>query len=195
LHSLVSLAVPLAVLLLASQLDRADLFRLVPVLIAIGAVSGLVGLLQAIGTHSRLLDPYGSGVDGGAGGLFANRNHAALMLAMLFPMLAAWLRAERGDAARYKFKVWGALTMAAVLCPLILVTGSRSGLLLAGFGLISATVILGHGGSAGTRLPAPRHALKIVAALVGLIILGAATVYFSRAEAVVRLFDSARRCC
>ncbi|MGK9626100.1 hypothetical protein O6382_24745, partial [Salmonella enterica subsp. enterica] len=47
LHGLVSLAVPLAVLLLASQLERTDLFRLLPLVIAIGAASGLVGLLQA----------------------------------------------------------------------------------------------------------------------------------------------------
>lgn len=192
LHSLVSLAVPLAVLLLASQLDRTDLFRLVPVVIAVGVLSGLFGLLQAIGTQSRLLDPYGNGVDGGAGGLFANRNHAALLLATLFPMLAAWVQTSSGDPSRHAVRVWGALAVAAVLCPLILVTGSRSGLLLALFGLAGAGLIIAYGGFSKAIPRVRRRALLIAAALVGgLLVLGFVTFYFARAEAIVRLFDRA----
>lgn len=191
LHSLVSLAVPLAVLLLASQLDRADLFRLLPLVIVIGAVSGLFGLLQAIGSQSRLLDPYGTAADGGAGGLFANRNHAALLLAILFPMLAAWVRAGNGDSARYGLRVWGALAMAAVLCPLVLVTGSRSGLLLSLVGLTGAATIIAFGGIAGSIPRARRRALLIAAGTIfGLLVLGFVTIYFARAEAVMRLFAS-----
>ena len=189
LHGLVSLAVPLAVLLLASRLDRADLFRLLPLVIAIGAASGLFGLMQAIVSRGGLLDPYGTAADGGAGGLFANRNHAALLLAILFPMLAAWIRAGGGDPARQGLRLWGALAMAAVLCPLVLVTGSRSGLLLALFGLAGAGLILLYGGIGGSIPHARRRALSIATvAIGGLLVLGFATFYFARAEAIERLF-------
>ncbi len=192
LQSLVSLAVPLAVLLLASQLDRTDLFRLVSVVIVIGAASGLFGLLQAIGSQSRLLDPYGVGADGGVGGLFANRNHAALLLAILFPMLAAWVRTGSGNPAQYKLRLWGALALAAVLCPLVLVTGSRSGLLLSLVGVAGAVPIIAYGVAAGSMLRARRRTLFIAGATIaGLLVLGFMTFYFARAEAIVRLFDKA----
>ncbi|MBD8552707.1 O-antigen ligase family protein [Sphingomonas sp. CFBP 8764] len=189
-QGLVSLAVPLAVLSLASQLDRTDLFRLVPLVIVIGAASGLFGLLQAIGSQSRLLDPYGTAADGGAGGLFANRNHAALLLAVLFPMLAAWVRTGSGQPRQYKMRVWGALALAAVLCPLILVTGSRTGLLLSLIGMAGAVAILVCGGVAGSILRTRRRTLAITAVtIVGLLVLGFVTFYFARAEAIIRLFD------
>lgn len=191
-HSLVSLAVPLAVLLLAAQLNRNNLLRLLPVAIAIGALSGLVGLLQAIGTQGRLLDPYNLGFERGAGGLFANRNHAALMLAMMFPMLAAWVKTESGNPSRHRIKAWGAMIGAAILCPLILVTGSRSGLFLGTVGLISAALIVGNGGSERAIARARPRTLMIAAGVfVGVVVLGLITFYFARAEAVVRLFDTA----
>lgn len=79
--------------------------------------------------------------------------------------------------------------MAAVLCPLILVTGSRSGLLLALFGLAGAGLILVRGGIGGSIPRARRRALSIAAiAIGGLLVLGFATFYFARAEAIERLF-------
>ena len=47
-HALSSLLAPLAVVLLGIQLSRDDLYRLLPLLIALGAISGLFGLLQAL---------------------------------------------------------------------------------------------------------------------------------------------------
>lgn len=83
----------------------------------------------------------------------------------------------------------GGLATAAVLCPLILVTGSRSGLLLALFGLGGAVLILAYGGIAGSLPRMRRRNLAITAiAIGGLLVLGFATFYFARAEAIERLF-------
>ena len=79
-----SLFVPLAVLSLGVQLSREERFKLLPIVIGLGLISGLVGLLQVIGDPSGPLYLYMVTNNGSAAGLFANRNHQAILLAMLF---------------------------------------------------------------------------------------------------------------
>jgi O-antigen ligase len=192
MHSVASMLVPTAVFLLGVQLSRDDLYRLLPVLIALGAISGLLGLLQVIGGAESPFYFYRITNDGSAVGLFANRNHAAVLLACLLPMLAVFASNANGSADEKYSRQLFAAAIAIVLVPLILVTGSRSGLLIALFGLLSALLLYRRPafGATATRRKV-RSPIKAASALGGalVLVLGLATIFLSRAEAVTRLFD------
>lgn len=130
-NALYSLSVPFAVLVLTVQLGPTDQIRLLLLLIALIVLSGAVGLLQAIGMTVFTKE------QADIAGLFANRNHQGVALALLFPMLAA--AATWGEAVlpkRVALMSAGALALIAV--PLIIITGSRAGLIA----LIIAIVLI-----------------------------------------------------
>jgi hypothetical protein len=64
-------------MLFALQLERNDLERTLPALIMMGALSGIIGVLQLAGSATGTLHFYEITKNGSAVGLFANRNHAA----------------------------------------------------------------------------------------------------------------------
>ena len=140
-HALASLFTPLAVLLLGMQLDRDNLYRLLPMLLAWGGLSGLLGMLQIMGDHQGPLYLYNTTNNGAAVGLFSNRNHAAVWLACLFPMLAAYASISTGTVDQQRTRQFTALAAGIVLIPLILVTGSRSGMLLTLPTLVAAALL------------------------------------------------------
>ncbi|MGL5840146.1 MAG: O-antigen ligase family protein [Sphingorhabdus sp.] len=191
-HALASLATPLAVLLLGVQLDKEDLYRLLPLLIGLAAISGLIGMLQAIGDPQGPLYFYRITNNGSAVGLFANRNHAAVLLACLFPMLAVYASISSGTVDQQRLRQFAAIAAGIVLVPLILVTGSRAGMLMSVPGLAAAVLLYRkpvegravRRGEARFKLGAG-HVIG-AAAIVSLIFL---TIFFSRAEAWDRLFE------
>lgn len=192
-HAILSLFVPLAVLLLGVQLNRDDLFRLLPLLIALAGISGLLGLLQAIGDPQSALYFYRITNNGSAVGLFANRNHAATLLACLFPMLAVFASTAKGTADEVRFRQLLAAAIAIVLVPLILVTGSRSGLVSAVIGIVAAALLYRRPTDVRSVRKGSPDRMKAVPVLGGLAIvsLGFLTFFFSRAEAIERLFAEA----
>lgn len=133
-NALFSLAGPLALLITVLVLDRARHQQLLLVLIAVGFVSGVIGVIQAVGPANGTLYFYRITNSGVSVGLFANRNHQAVFLATLYPLLAANLSLFRGRPDRLFFHRSITLAGAALLVPLILMTGSRAGLLLAVIG-------------------------------------------------------------
>lgn len=136
-NSLFALATPVATLLLALALPPEWSARLCWVLMAAGLASGFLGVLQIVGLFDGSLSYYqATGNAGAAVGLFANRNHEAAFLACLFPVLAAF---AGGGKRRHQAT---AAAIAVVLVPLIVATGSRAGLLLGGFGLVSGVLLL-----------------------------------------------------
>jgi O-antigen ligase len=178
----------------------------------LGGISASLGLAQVLDGANLSLYFYKVTNDGKAVGLFANRNHQALLLASLLPMLAVWSLggdqdlADR-DANRVPQQDWhrssarklfGLLSGFALL-PLIMITGSRAGLLLAALalGLIAVLFWRGPGYRSGAASPPPNAMLaRAKAVLPGglvLICLGvvALTVWFGRAAAWQRLFASA----
>jgi O-Antigen ligase len=179
---------PLAVILFAIQLKRDDLLLTLPMIIFFGAISGVLGVLQLVGGSDGPLYLYRITNQGSAVGLFANRNHAAVLLACLFPMLAVF--ATRSHAARkdeLNKQQIAAVAVAIVLVPLILVTGSRAGMLVAIVGLLGGvmlyrTQISARSKAAQTKSFVPILAVSIMVSLVF------ATIYFSRAEAIDRMF-------
>ncbi len=182
---------PLAVLLFGIQLNRHDLLLALPVIIFVAAFSGVIGLLQIVGNADGPLYFYRITNTGNAVGLFANRNHAAVLLACLFPMLAVFAaRSHRIRRGGRNLRQMIAIAIAVILIPLILVTGSRSGMLTAVLGLVGGallyTQISSDSRSDQGRLLRPSLA---AAALLCLIFV---TVYFSRAEAIDRFFEVPR---
>ena len=180
-----SLFVPLAVLLLAVQLRSEERYNLLKVVLGLGLFSGVWGLFQVLGSSDGPLYLYRYTTNGAAVGLFANRNHQAVLLSALFPMLAVF--ASMG--VRTVLNKWLALGFAAFLIPLILVTGSRAGIFTALVALPLAFFLY--------RKPAPAAPLKRTSKqpfnpaplLIGLGVLSLAvvTVVLSRAEAFRRL--------
>jgi O-antigen ligase len=191
-HGLASLTTPLAVLLLGVQLNRDDLYRLLPLLLGLGGISGFWGVLQIMGDPQGALYLYKPTNNGAAVGLFSNRNHAALLLACLFPMLAVYASTSSGTVDQQRIRQLTAIAAGFVLVPLILVTGSRSGMLisapaLAGAALLYRAPVQGRAvrrSGAGFRLGAGH--VVAAGAIVSLIFL---TILFSRAESWDRLFE------
>jgi O-antigen ligase len=143
-HALSSLFVPLAVLLLGVQLSPTDRKALLPLLILLVAFSGILGLLQVIGNPKGPLYLYRITNNGYAVGLFANRNHAAVLLVTLFPMLAVFASVASGDVDKQTGRLMLALAILAVTIPLILVTGSRAGVFLGAAALLTTPLLYGR---------------------------------------------------
>jgi len=197
-NALFSLSVPLAVLLLGIGLTRGQLERMLPIVIAIGCFSGLLGLLQLLGPSAGPLYLYRHTNYGVATGLFANRNHQALFLAALFPMLAAWVT-TRGKSPHAVRDGYAALAIGIFLLPLLLITGSRAGMLAGAIGFLSIPFFLRFDrardprkkGAAGPRRHWPMLSRRtlLVIGLIGALGLVALTIGLSRAAAVSRLLD------
>lgn len=190
-QSFFSLFSPLAVFLFATQLTRDELTLTLPVVVFIGTVSGIMGVLQLAGSTEGSLYLYRTTNNGSAVGLFANRNHAAVLLACLFPILAVFATRSRGTrSGGSNIQQLIAMSVAILLVPLILVTGSRAGMLTGIIGMIGGTVLY------SSQIPASNLQKKdgsrtfILVATV-LLCLVFATIYFARAEALDRLFADA----
>lgn len=191
-QSMFSFFTPLAVLLLGLQLNRDDLYRLLPLLIGLGALSGMFGMLQVIGDPESPLFLYRITNNGNAVGLFANRNHAAVLLACLLPMLASYASVLTGSGNRQNVQGLMASSIGIVIVPLVIITGSRSGMLIALLGLIGAALLYrrqkkfseSHKGDTILKI----SSAPLLSALV-VLCLGLLTLLFSRAEAIDRLLD------
>jgi hypothetical protein len=187
-QSVAFLFAPLAVFLFAIQINRDDLRHVLLIAILFGVISGIIGVLQIAGSANGPLYLYRITNSGSAVGLYANRNHAAVFLACLFPMLAVFAaRSHASDRKNKNTLKWLAMAVAVILVPLILVTGSRSGMLAAIVGLIGGVLVhnshvLRYNG------PNAKSALFPIAAAMILVGLVFATIYFSRAEAIERMF-------
>lgn len=191
------LMVPAAAMLMTLQLTVQQHKSLAFFLSCLAGLSGLIGLLQLLGDAEGWLYPYETTNNGSAVGMFANRNHQAAFLACLFPLASAWL-ALRVPAGRPKARARRSdMTVARLLpilglafvVPLLLITGSRSGLILGVIGLASIILI--------RRARLPGRSQKSGSANMGGVALSALivlllvwlTLWLQRAVAVDRLFD------
>jgi O-antigen ligase len=103
-------------------------------LVLVGLASGALGLLQAIGGGQPQF--YEIAHRGYPTGLFANKNHQSILL--LWLMLAGSWLVTMTDSRRHSTKaiLGGALALILVLFPLLILTGSRAGLLLSPLALL-----------------------------------------------------------
>jgi O-antigen ligase len=192
-NALYSLFVPLAVLLLGVQLSREERFKLLPWVMGLGMLSGFTGILQIVGASNGPLYLYNVTNNGSAVGLFSNRNHQAILLACLFPMLAVFASTSARSEQLASFRLAQAIGAGVVLIPLLLVTGSRAGLILGVVGLLSVLLLYRKPSSLTPKKRKaqkfnPRYALAAFSVLC----LSATTIIMSRAEAFNRLFTTAQ---
>lgn len=140
LNALYALSVPMAVLLLAVQLNVVGHQRILLLLLGLAGLSGLFGLLQAGGTDIAFYPAQTP-----TSGLFANRNHQGALLALLIPMAAAVGALGFGGQGSLLARVAVAPAVTVITIPLLLVTGSRSALVVAAVGLVFALLIWSSG--------------------------------------------------
>lgn len=189
-NALYSMFVPLAVLLLCMRVTYEQMFDLLKVVIALGLASGLLGILQSIGDPAGPLYFYRVTNNGTAVGLFANRNHQAVLLATIFPMLAVTASAGAKSDERARFQASIAIAVAIVLVPLLLVTGSRAGLALGGVGLAVAALLYKRPEvTVAPKRKVVRFNIPYIVAGLGVIALVAVTALASRASALQRLLE------
>ena len=194
-NALYALLVPMSVLLLICSLDREERFAMLPVVIALGLFSGALGLIQIGGGPQSPLYYYRISNNDSAIGLLANRNHQGVFLATLFPMLAIFASLEARNIDVRRIRTVASVALAAILIPLILVTGSRAGLLLGLVGLASVPLLYSRPkGDVVTRRKGERKLpiTGIIGGAVGVLLLILAGLIFSRAEALDRLVGGAQ---
>ena len=123
-NALFSLTVPAATLLLLMAVPRTHLRWMPAVLVAVAGLSGVFAAVQFAGAAPD--DPLINERLGYASGLFANRNHQALFLAMGIAAACQW------GASRPFSPVRAAVAAAAAawFVLMLLATGSRAGLAL-----------------------------------------------------------------
>lgn len=192
-NALFAAIVPFAVLVLGVQLGSEERFRLLPLVLGLGGFSALLGLVQTLGDPNGWLYFYDTTNNGSAVGLFANRNHQALLLAMMLPMLAV-LAHGRGLSGGTRQLI--ALVSGLLLLPFILITGSRSGMIVAAIALLAVPLVVGRTlhlagplpGKAGSgRKPLFGSRLGLVLLAAGLVLL---TIWLGRGLAWERLLTS-----
>lgn len=188
-----ALYIPAVVVVVGSQLTPEDHSRTLILIIILGLFSGVLGLLQVVGPPGGPLYLYAITSEGSSVGLFANRNHQAVFLACLFPMLAVFAFSGVRTVEQMRLRAGLGIAFGILLVPLLLVTGSRAGLICGLIGLASVPVLY-HRPNAG--MPTKRKAARarVVVGLGGLavVILGLLTALFARAQAFDRLIAKDR---
>ncbi|WP_338446762.1 O-antigen ligase family protein [Pelagerythrobacter marensis] len=132
-NALMALVVPCAVFALAIQLTERGRETMLTVVLALGALTAVWAVLQLMGSPRGPLYLYSLTNYGAPVGLFANRNHQAVFLASLIPLVFCWaLRAEGAwsDMRSARGRRGGiAIACTLLFVPLVLIGGSRAGLL------------------------------------------------------------------
>lgn len=145
LNALLATALPLAGLLLALALPRERLVGTVYLMLGIALVSATLGLFQILGGTGNPFYLYRITNEGSAVGLFANRNHNAMLLALIFPLIAATARLVPAAIEGARPREWFAAGSAVLVIPFLLATQSRAGIIIGLFGLASAAWVYGRG--------------------------------------------------
>lgn len=187
-NALFSLLVPLAALLLVVQLPTPHLRRLVAPLLVIGGISGLLGIAQVAGDPNGGLYLYRITNNGSAVGLFSNRNHQAVLLASMIPIIALFASAPMKTDGAIKLRLALACGAALLTLPLILVTGSRLGLVVGIVGLLTGWLVFRRPVATGARQRTERrdHSPLIIG-LIGTFLLSLVGLLALRSEAIKRL--------
>lgn len=214
-NSLFSLCVPAAMAMLFMNIAPQDRRKIVILIMLLIGLSALLGVLQTLGSSQGPLYLYQITNNGSAVGLFANRNHQSIMLAILI-LLLGWYnfvtQRNKLDPLKLSITIGGIF----ILIPLILITGSRSGLILMVPALIGTLYFIyqatklqlfSNRNAVSSRdsynkkvrtktrkltaidtLKSKAPKIALIAIILAIIILASATVIFSRSSAFDRLF-------
>ena len=190
-NALFALLAPSAALMLALSQPVDRLTSVARIILCFIFAGGLVGLLQVIGSSGGGLYFYRITNATDAVGFFANRNHHAVAMACAFPLLAMHLSLLRRSADVVKLNKRLVLAAGCLLVPLILVAGSRAGLITGVAGLVLAIWIYRDPVAIGRSVRRPsstiRQATIVGAGVAALVVV---TLLASRAVAINRLLMS-----
>ncbi|HSX55054.1 MAG TPA: O-antigen ligase family protein [Sphingomonas sp.] len=184
-NALFALMIPAAAMLLAIRCDRQQQHRVMIAVLLLILVSVAVGAVQVAGGFNKLLYVYRISSLDVPTGLFANRNHFAVVLCCALPLLVL-AAAPEGATRPGSLALWLAGVVGAVGLLLLLLSGSRSGLLLAAVAIASVPLIYRW----DKRNPGSlrkRRLLMLGIAALALMLIVAFAIYFARAEALDRL--------
>ncbi len=188
LSSLVGLVVPAAALIGFGGLTGERARHLLAWLLVAAALGSLLGLAQLLGGPGSGFYRYAVTNSSAAVGFFSNRNHQAMFLVMVWPMLAVWAAQRQADPGVERLRRAVALSGAVALLPMIAVTGSRGGLVLAPISLAASWWLLRK--AASDRNSAPLRWVWIVGPFVAAVVVLGAAILFARAEAFERIFST-----
>jgi hypothetical protein len=193
INSLLALLPAAALLILAANTDPRDARVILWLLVAMIVLTGIVGLIQ-LTTQASWLFPYRITNTGEAVGLFANRNHQAVFLVTIFPILATTFVVE---TSRHEFNKTVPVILMAIalfLVPLILATGSRAGLALTIVGVLGAALIVWRRNAERRtskrtiRFKGRRSGIWLASGAIAALLV-AVTIYYSRGAAIIRLYE------
>ncbi|MEG3174284.1 O-antigen ligase family protein [Sphingomonas sp. ZB1N12] len=199
LNALLALLIPLAVLVGAAGIEPRQRTRLIPVLLIAMIVSALFGIAQMAGSASSPLYLYRYTNRDLPVGLFANRNHQAVFLAMAFPLLRAWTVLPSKIFADPRLRGWLAGACALLILPVVLASGSRSGLVLTLVAVCATSVIapwdLGsilspvdkRSKHADAQRTIRRRRLLVAVVITTVVLVTASVVFFGRALSITRI--------
>ena len=122
--------VPLAVIVLGVHLGQKQRQFLLPLVLALAACSVLVGLMQVRGPPDGALYFYRVTNNGVFVGMFANRNHQALLVAMMLPMLGVLAAPLTRGSPKQRVVGLSLVAGGVALLPVLLMIGSRMGLIV-----------------------------------------------------------------
>ena len=184
INAALSLIVPIAALWLIAATDRRQHDHLLNALLIAASCMALAGLLQMSGM--RMSNPFVNDTIGQPSGMFANRNHFALFLAVGCLLAPVWAFRQQRRAT------WRAPVALGLVVLLVLTTlgaGSRVGVALSALALLLGLLLVWREiREASERLP--RWAFPAIVAAVVLIVATFAitSIAADRAAAFDRLF-------
>ncbi len=184
-NSLLALLTPLTILVGMAGIDEDRRRTLLIFIVGVACLSAFLGIVQLSSSARSPAFLYAVTHRASAVGLFANRNHEAVLLALCLPLLRVWTLAASPHHGARQFRLWFAAGMGLFLVAMILVTGSRAGLVAGALGLIAAFALAPWrskpaGEGYWARLP------KVILWLA-LIVIVALAILFGRAVAFQRL--------
>ena len=180
---------PLSVALLLLGMEPSERTNLIKLVVGFGLFSGVLGVLQLTSSDSSPLYFYSIHTPNAAVGLFANRNHQAAFLALCIPLTAAFASGTFRSEQRKRVIQFVALLIIAFLAALLLVVGSRLGVIsgviaLAVLPFIWSDALLSQ--TSALKKPAFRTGAIIGIVTVPILL----TIVFARSQAIDRLLGS-----
>lgn len=192
MNALVSLVVPGAVLANFVKLKFDQRYAMILIVIALCGLSAILGVAQIAGGPNSAFYFYQRTYAGFPVGFLANRNHHAALLALVFPALRIWTMTRSQDRAWVATRRWLALGIGVLILPIILATGSRTGMALAALSILTTFVIFPKNSrNQSTVTKQPRLALVRLMIPALLVALVALTYIFGRAASIDRLLSLA----
>jgi O-antigen ligase len=155
-NALFALLIPIVTLVLLSRVAAPRHYLMLALCLLIGLFSAFLAILQMLGPDNSPLYFYRITNRGMAVGLFANRNHHAVFLACLLPMLAVFASSKTLRFGSPQFRLWVSGSIGTFLLLLIMVSGSRAGLLVALIGLCAVPILFRPDDQSGTNNKKPR---------------------------------------